>query len=84
VGLKDSWLKIVGDLRKLRRSRDPQSYAHYERDRDLERRDAERARQAQTAAAERTQEDQQRQQSFEERYDADHRPSESTGADEAE
>ncbi|MDP8910430.1 MAG: hypothetical protein M3N47_15235 [Chloroflexota bacterium] len=72
MGLKDKLMQVVNGARKLRQSRDPNSYSRYERDRDFERERADRERQAQRDSAERTRENEERTHGFEERYAVEH------------
>jgi len=58
--------------RKLRQSRDPDSYARYERDRDSEAEQADRERHHQQDAAEHARETEERTHDFEDRYAAEH------------
>ena len=55
-------------LRELRRSRDPDSYAHYKRGRRHERDQTDRARERATAGAERAREKAERASEYGERY----------------
>jgi hypothetical protein len=72
MGLTDKLMQVVNGARKLRLSRDPNSYSRYERDRDFERKRADHERQAQEDAAERTREKEQRTHDFEKRYAVEH------------
>ena len=72
MGLTDKLKQVVNDARKLRRSRDPDSYARYERDQDFERDRADHERQAQVDFAKGAREKEQRTHDFEERYAAEH------------
>ena len=69
MGLTDKLMQVVKSARKVRRSRDPDSYARYERDRDFERKRADHERQTDEDLAERTRESEQRTHGFEERYE---------------
>ena len=72
MGLTDKLMQVVNGARKLWLPRDPNSYARYERDRDFERKRADRERQAQRDSAERTRENEERTHGFEERYAVEH------------
>ena len=72
MGLTDKLKQAVESARKMRRSRDPDSYARYERDQDFERNRADHERQAQEDSAERTRENEERTHDFEERYAVEH------------
>jgi hypothetical protein len=72
MGLTDKLMQVVNGARKLRRSRDPDSYARYERDRDFERNRADHERQAQEDLAKGAREREQRTHDFEERYAVEH------------
>ena len=72
MGLTDKLMQVVNGARKLRRSRDPDSYARYERDQDFERNRAEHERQAQEDRAKGAREKEQRTHDFEERYAVEH------------
>jgi hypothetical protein len=72
MGLTDKLMQVVNGARKLRLSRDPNSYSRYERDRDFERKRADHERQAQEDSAERTREKEQRTHDFEKRYAVEH------------
>ena len=72
MGLTDKLMQVVNGARKLWVSRDPNSYSHYERDRDLERKRADRELQAQEDSAKRTREKKKREHDFEERYAVEH------------
>jgi hypothetical protein len=72
MSLTDKLRQVVEGARKLRQSRDPNSYSHYERDRDDARRGADRERQAHEDSAERAREDEERTHGFEERYAVEH------------
>ncbi len=72
MGLMDKLMQVVNGARKLRASRDPNSYSRYERDRDFERKQADHERQAQEDSAERTREKKEREHDFEERYAVEH------------
>jgi hypothetical protein len=72
MSLKDKLRQVVEGARKLRQSRDPNSYSHYEHDRDEARRHAEGERQAHVDSAERVRENEERTHGFEERYAAEH------------
>jgi hypothetical protein len=72
MGLTDKLMQIVNGARKLRRSRDPDSYARYERDQDFERNRADHERQAQEDLAKGAREKERRTHDFEERYAAEH------------
>ena len=72
MGLKDKLMQVVDGARKLRQSRDPESYARYERNRDFQRKRADRERQAQEDSAERARENEERTHRFEERYAVEH------------
>lgn len=74
MSLTDKLMRVVNGARKLRQSRDPDSYAHYERDRDDERIHADRKRHALEDSAERARENEERTHGFEERYAAEHEP----------
>jgi len=69
MGLTDKLMQVVKGARKVRRSRDPDSYARYERDQDFERKRADHERQTDEDLAERTRENEQRTHGFEERYE---------------
>ena len=72
VGLTDKLMQVVDAARKVRQSRDPNSYSRYERDRDSERKRADRERQAHEDLAERAREKEERTHDFEERYAVEH------------
>jgi hypothetical protein len=72
MGLTDKLMQVVNGARKLRQSRDPDSYARYERDQDFERNRADHERQAQEDLAKGAREKEQRTHDFEERYAAEH------------
>jgi hypothetical protein len=72
MGLTDKLMQVVKGARKLRLSRDPDSYSRYERDRDLERKRTDHERQAEEDFAERTRENEERTHDFEERYAVEH------------
>ena len=72
MSLKDKLMQVVNGARKLRQSRDPDSYARYERDRDVERRRADRERHGQQDAAEHAREKEKRAHEFDDRYAAEH------------
>jgi hypothetical protein len=72
MGLTDKLMQVVNGARKLRRSRDPDSYARYARDRDFERKRADHERQAQEDLAKGAREKEQRTHDFEERYAVEH------------
>jgi hypothetical protein len=72
MGLTDKLMQVVNGARKVRRSRDPDSYARYERDQDFERNRAEHERQAQEDRAKGAREKEQRTHDFEERYAVEH------------
>jgi hypothetical protein len=72
MGLTDKLMQVVNGARKLRRSRDPDSYARYERDQDFERKQADHERQAQEDLAKGTRAKEQRTHDFEERYAVEH------------
>ena len=72
MGLTDKLMQVVDGARKVRRSRDPDSYARYERDRDIERNRADHERQAHDDSAKRAREKEQRTHDFEERYAVEH------------
>jgi hypothetical protein len=72
MGLTDKLTQMVNGARKLRLSRNPDSYARYERDQDFERKRAAHERQVQQDSAERTREKEQRTHDFEDRYAAEH------------
>ena len=72
MGLTDKLRQVVDRARKLRQSRDPDSYARYERDRDFERKQADHERQAQEDLARGTREKEQRTHDFEKRYAVEH------------
>ena len=72
MGLADKLMQVVNGARKVRRSRDPDSYARYERDQDFERNRAEHERQAQEDRAKGAREKEQRTHDFEERYAVEH------------
>lgn len=72
MGLTDKLTQVFEGARKLRRSRDPDSYARYERDQDFERNRAEHERQAQEGRAKAARENEQRTHDFEERYAVEH------------
>jgi hypothetical protein len=73
MGLTDKLMQVVNKgARKLRVSRDPNSYSRYERDRDFERKRTDRERQAQEESAERTRAKKEREHDFEERYAVEH------------
>jgi hypothetical protein len=65
-------MQVVDGARKLRRSRDPDSYERYERDQDVERDWADRERQAHEDLAQGAREKEQRTHDFEERYAVEH------------
>ena len=72
MGLTDKLMQVVNGARKLRRSRDPDSYARYERDQDFERNRADHERKSQEDSAKRAREKEQRTHDFEERYAVEH------------
>ena len=72
MSLRDKLRQVVEGGRKLRQSRDPNSYSHYERERDEARRHAEGERQAHEDSAERARENEERTHGFEERYAVEH------------
>ena len=72
MGLTDKLKQVIDGARKTRRSRDPDSYAHYERDRDFERNRADHERQAQEDFAKGAREEEQRTHDFEKRYAVEH------------
>lgn len=72
MGLTDKLMQVVNGARKLRRSRDPDSYARYERDQDFERDRADHERQAHEDLAKGAREKEQRTHDFEERYAVEH------------
>jgi hypothetical protein len=72
MGLTDKLMQVVNGARKLRRTRDPDSYARYERDRDFERHQADHERHAQEDLAKGAREKEQRTRDFEERYAVEH------------
>ena len=72
MGLTDKLMQVVRDARKVRLSRDPNSYSRYERDRDLERKRADRERHAEEDFAEHTRKNEERAHDFEERYAVEH------------
>jgi hypothetical protein len=71
MGLTDKLRQVVKGARKVRLSRDPDSYSRYERDRDFERKRADHERQTDEDLAERTRENEERTHGFEERYAAE-------------
>ena len=72
MGLKDTLMQVVNGARKLRQSRDPDSYARYERNRDFERERADHERQVQRDSAEHAREKEERTHDFEDRYAVEH------------
>ena len=72
MGLTDKLMQVVNGARKQRRSRDPDSYARYERDQDFERNQAEHDRQAQEDREKGAREKEQRTHDYEERYAVEH------------
>ena len=72
MGLTDKFMQVVNGARKLRQSRDPDSYARYERDRHSEAERADRERHHQQDAAARARETDERTHDFEDRYAAQH------------
>ena len=72
MGLADKLKQMVKDARKLRQSRDPDSYARYERDRDLARERADQKRHGQADSAERARAKEERTHDFEDRYAVEH------------
>ena len=74
MGLSDTLMQVVNSARKLRVSRDPDSYSRYERDQDFERKRADHQRHAQEDSAERTRVKDERKHDFEERYAVEHEP----------
>lgn len=72
MGLTDKLMQVINGARKLRQSRDADSYARYELDRDFERKRADHERQDQEDSAKRTRENEERTHEFEERYAAEH------------
>lgn len=72
MGLKDRLMQMLNDARKTRESKDPDSYARYERDRDFERSRADHERHNQENAAERARETEERTHDFEDRYALEH------------
>ena len=72
VSLTDKLMQVVNGARKLRQSRDPDSYARYERDRDLKRNRADHDRQTQKDSVERAREKEERTHDFEKRYAVEH------------
>ena len=76
MGLRDKLTQVVERARKLRQSRDPESYARYERNRDSKRKRAEHEHEARQDSADRAREQAERTQDFEDRYAAEHEPKE--------
>lgn len=72
MGLTDKLMQMINGARKQREARDPDSYARYERDRDLERRRADHTRHDQENAAEHAREKEERTHDFEDRYALEH------------
>ena len=72
MGLTDKLMQVVNGARKLRESRDPDSYARYERDQDFERNRADHERHAREDVAKGAREKEQRTHDFEERYAVEH------------
>jgi hypothetical protein len=72
MGLTDKLMQVVNGARKLRSSRDPDSYAYYERDQDVKRHRAAHERQRQEDVAKSAREKEQRTHDFEERYAVEH------------
>ena len=72
MSVTEKLMQVVNGARKLRQSRDPNSYAHYERDRDDASERADRKRHAQEDSAERARENEERTHGFEERYAVEH------------
>jgi hypothetical protein len=72
MGLTDKLMQLIDGARKLHRSRDPDSYARYERDRDFERERADRERQAREDLDEGAHGKEQRTHDFETRYAVEH------------
>jgi hypothetical protein len=72
MGVTDRLMQVLNGARKLRQSRDPDSYAGYERSRDFERRRVDRERHHQQDSAQRAREKEKRTHDFEDRYAAEH------------
>ena len=72
MGFKDKLMQLVNGARKLRESRDPDSYARYERNRDFERKRADHERHDRQDSAERAREKGERTHGFEDRYADEH------------
>jgi hypothetical protein len=72
MGVTDRLMQVLRGARKLRQSRDPDSYARYERNRDFERRRVDRERHHQQDSAERAREKEERAHDFDDRYAAQH------------
>jgi hypothetical protein len=72
MGLTDKLRQVVNGARKLRQSRDPDSYARYERDRDFERKRADHERHDQQDSAEHAREKEARTHDFDDRYAVQH------------
>lgn len=68
MGLSDRLRQLGDDLRRLRLSRGPDSYFRYKRERNIERKEADRAREHAQDAAEREREDAHREREYEARY----------------
>lgn len=72
MGLMDKLMQVVEGARKVRLSRDPDSYSRYERDQDFERKRADHERQTDEDLAERARENEERTHGFEDRYAVEH------------
>ena len=72
MGLMDKLMQVVEGARKVRLSRDPDSYARYERDQDFERKRADHERQTDEDLAEHARENEERTHGFEDRYAVEH------------
>ena len=72
MSLTEKLMQVVNGARKLRRSRDPDSYAGYERDQDYSRKQADHDRHVQDDLEERTRAKDERKDDFEERYAVEH------------
>jgi hypothetical protein len=72
MGLTDKLKQVVDSARKLRQSRDPESYARYERNRDLARKRADHERHDREDSADHARAKAERTHDFEDRYAAEH------------
>ena len=72
MSLTEKLMQVVNGARNLRRARNPDSYARYERDRDYARKQADHDRHVQEDSEERTRARDGREHDFEERYAVEH------------